>query len=295
MQVPQKLSIAIVITTHNELDYLKKCLDSVFASTYDNYTIYLVDDGSQDGTSEYVKKNFPSIRILKGDGSLWWGGAVNKALKVILREKCTHICLLNSDNVIAPQTIEWLVQDAIKNPGCVIAAKVYDIHNPNILIHAGACVDWKRGAMYFYGEGEEDRGQWDGMHCVNYIGGMGVFFPREIIEDIGFLDAKNFPMGGDREYSMRVVTSGYKILVSLRAKVWTWREHTSHNKVPGIGLLSKYFIGLFSIRGFRNIRRNVIFAWRYAPKRYMVSWLLSIYITNPIRKFLRISLMRRKR
>ena len=70
-------SIGVVITCYNRkektLASLKKLINQEDVDSLD-INIYLVDDGSTDGTSEAVKKNFPQVNIIKGDGTLFWNG-----------------------------------------------------------------------------------------------------------------------------------------------------------------------------------------------------------------------------
>lgn len=68
--------IHIIIPVHNRLNFTIDCLNSLKKQDiYNQFNLIVVDDGSTDGTSEYLKKNFPEVKILNGDGSLYWGGA----------------------------------------------------------------------------------------------------------------------------------------------------------------------------------------------------------------------------
>ena len=70
--------IHVIIPVHNRLKKTITCLKSLEKQNiYKNLRIIIVNDGSNDGTKEHITKNFPQVNIINGDGSLFWGGAIN--------------------------------------------------------------------------------------------------------------------------------------------------------------------------------------------------------------------------
>lgn len=65
-------------------------------------SIYLTDDGSTDGTSEAVSKNFPQVKVLKGDGTLYWAGGMRNSWSEALKEDYDAYLLLNDDTNVYP-------------------------------------------------------------------------------------------------------------------------------------------------------------------------------------------------
>ena len=98
-----KGKVSSIITTHNRLPLLKRAIESVFAQTYNNIELIVVDDGSTDGTEEYCKsQQFIYIRILPGQGH---GGnyARNLGIKAASGEYCAF---LDDDDYWLPKKIE---------------------------------------------------------------------------------------------------------------------------------------------------------------------------------------------
>lgn len=96
--------IFIVIPVYNRKALTRGCLYSLQQQTDNEFRIIVVDDGSTDGTDKMIQNEFPNITLLKGDGNLWWTGAVNKAVQHVLSE-CQledYILLLNDDLVVPP-------------------------------------------------------------------------------------------------------------------------------------------------------------------------------------------------
>ena len=75
------MEIAILLPVFNNLDFTRSTLEELggLRDGVDgaNFNIVLIDDGSTDGTSEWVQQNHPEVILLHGDGNLWWSGAIN--------------------------------------------------------------------------------------------------------------------------------------------------------------------------------------------------------------------------
>ena len=66
--------IDIVIPVHNRKQYTRDCLHSLQKQTISSYRVIIVDDGSTDGTREMLRREFPEVIVLTGDGNLFWTG-----------------------------------------------------------------------------------------------------------------------------------------------------------------------------------------------------------------------------
>ena len=96
--------VAVMILNYNGLRWLPNCLSSVARTDYRNLDVYLVDNGSVDGSVEYVQKNFPWVKIICHERNLGYAEGYNKALEKI---DADHIVLLNSDvKVLDPSWVE---------------------------------------------------------------------------------------------------------------------------------------------------------------------------------------------
>lgn len=106
--------IAIILTCHNRLIKTRKCLNKIFGLKRDlniKLDIYLTDDGSKDGTSDYIKKNFPKIKISKGDGNLFWAGGMRLAWKNAEKKNHDYYLWLNDDVYLYENFTYFLLKD----------------------------------------------------------------------------------------------------------------------------------------------------------------------------------------
>lgn len=95
--------VAVLLTSHNRKEKTLACLDSFYAASFPEgyvYDVYLVDDGSTDGTSNEVKSSFSDVNIIQGDGSLFWAGGMRLAWQTAIDNNLYDAFILLNDDVI---------------------------------------------------------------------------------------------------------------------------------------------------------------------------------------------------
>ena len=95
------MRIAILLTCFNRKDKTYVCLTSLYNSISKNclFDIYLVDDGSTDGTATMIAEHFPEVRLIKGSGSLYWAGGMRLAWQSAIKSGDVYdgYLLINDD------------------------------------------------------------------------------------------------------------------------------------------------------------------------------------------------------
>lgn len=95
--------IAVLLTCHNRKEKTLACLHSFFSANKPNsyiFDVYLVDDGSTDGTGDEIKINFPDVHVIDGNGDLFWAGGMRLAWETAIEKDKYHAYLLLNDDVI---------------------------------------------------------------------------------------------------------------------------------------------------------------------------------------------------
>jgi GT2 family glycosyltransferase len=106
------MHIAILITCFNRRDVTLSCLKRLSQQTgVDDLKIevFLVDDGSSDGTSEAVERDFPEVHLLNGDGSLYWNGGMRLAFATAMQFDFDGYIWLNDDTQLFPEALQRLL------------------------------------------------------------------------------------------------------------------------------------------------------------------------------------------
>lgn len=209
--------VAVVIPTHNRWHEARVSLAHLERSDYRNFEIVLVEDGCTDGTAENCRREFPRVKLLHGDGDLWWSGAINLGVEYALRENFDCVMWLNDDNRVEPQTLGELVESHRRNgPKSVVVARVRTL-GTGADEWTGGPPPWHRK----YGEWTPpDFNASDDIPVEHTTGGQGVLFPAQCFRDAGLIDVRSFPhYWADHDFHFRAQKAGYRYFIATRASV----------------------------------------------------------------------------
>ena len=98
-------NVSIVIPNYNGKHFLENCLSAVFAQDIENMEVIVVDNGSTDGSQEYLD-TYPGVQVLKMDKNYGFCGAVNAGIKAADSE---YVILLNNDTEVEPDFAKELL------------------------------------------------------------------------------------------------------------------------------------------------------------------------------------------
>src|SRR5262249_8798006 len=136
--------VAVVIAVHNGLGFTRRCLAALKAQTGREFGIIVVDDGSTDGTSAFLREAHPEVTVLSGGGNLWCSGATNAACRHAIEQGADVLILCNNDNVqCSPDLVRRLSDLASSTGDCVGAvALVERSDGTHMILQAGGTIDW---------------------------------------------------------------------------------------------------------------------------------------------------------
>ena len=269
--------IAITFPIFNGLDFTKKCLQRIYdlisesPSIHDTIRVIITDDGSTDGSSEWIKNNFPDVILQYGDGNLWWSGGINKAVDYILAHNdIGYMLLWNSDVIAGDNYFSNLVKISTEiDNNTIILSKVYFLDKPEILISMGGVFNPKNGKYFLRGYGEKDSNKYSEILPADWFGGMGTLIHRDILQKVGHFDAVNFPQyHGDSDFGLRAKKMGIKLFVRPDLKIYNDKTFTGYSNNSSL----KVFIrSLYSLKSNHNIKKEIAFYRKHAtsPLAYM--------------------------
>ncbi len=257
--------VGIIVPTYNSLSDCVKCLESLTRVTYPNCEAVLIDDGSSDGTTVAVSRCYPQVRILQGDGNLWWTGCMNLGLREALHRGVDYIMAMNSDVVVAPDCVDELVRCAEQNKPCIVGSLVYHTADPQRVWCAGGVLRWPLRGTVMLGNGELDRGQFEGVREVEWTPGMGTLYPREILLELGGYDSRFPQYHADADLTLRARRKGYKVLVTSRSRLFNRVENTGV-RLRQQGITWPEIKAIFtSLRSADHLGTLPRFIWRHSP------------------------------
>jgi GT2 family glycosyltransferase len=204
--------------THNRWHEARLSLRCLQESTYKNLKILLVEDGCTDGTVEHCRTDFPEVEILHGDGELWWSGAINVGTRHALEQGAELVMWINDDVRAEPDTIEHLVATIERQGTTSIACARIKLTDSSAAEWIGRPPPWHPN--FQLGPQAEPSAKGD-LPIDHPPGGQGVIIPAKCFEEIGQIDARNFPhYWADHDFHYRAMRAGYKYFVAAEATVW---------------------------------------------------------------------------
>lgn len=199
---------SVLVVTWNGKHLLGECLDSLRAQTLRDFEVILVDNGSTDGTLEFVVENYPEVRTVVFEENRGFAGGNNAGLA---HAQGTRIALLNNDAVADPAWLQELDRGLRDNPQYFfIASRVVLADRPELLDSAGdgmAIVGaaFKRGHL-------QPSARFDQAGEIFGASGAAACYRRSMLEDIGFFDERFFCLYEDADLSFRARLCGYRCL-----------------------------------------------------------------------------------
>jgi GT2 family glycosyltransferase len=262
--------IYVIIPVHNRLSLTIKCIFSLrIQKIKEKLNIIVVDDGSVDGTSEYLKKNLPEVKVLKGDGNLFWTGAVCFALDHVLKigKKDDWVLLVNNDVEMDANCLANMIRVAKdKKRLALIGAITIKAQDRDTIIKSGTIVEsWffnKTKHIYKGLKLSAIKNKNDPIQ-VDFITGRCLLHPIEIFSKVGSYCKEYLPhYCGDDEFSIRIKKYGYSNFVCMTSIVYL-EPNIINNKRQ---LSVKHFLEtLFSIRSSSNIINKFFLTIKIVP------------------------------
>ena len=204
-------STYLLIPVHNRREITLQCLQSLYADTtvqgWSGLHILVIDDGSTDGTEAAIRTQFPTVEILKGDGNLWWTGAICQGMRHAFDQGGDFIFWLNDDCIPSSGSLARMLETSLEKENAIVGAACY-LAESGALQPTGAQGRRRKAAML------------GALVPVDEMSGHCVCIPRSVVEGVGFPDAIHFPhYHGDSSYILRATKAGFKAYLLGDAKV----------------------------------------------------------------------------
>lgn len=199
-------NIAVLITCHNRKDKTIKCLASLYNEInhlQDSFMtdVFLVDDGSTDGTSDAIRAGYPAVRIITGNGNLYWNKGMFLAWETASLLDYNFYLWLNDDVIIKPFGLNTLIQDS------------REFNDKSII--CGAC-EANDGSISYSGYIKKNEKLIPAGHPIqcDYFNGNIVLIPKYVFHKIGNLDPIFHHGQGDFDYGLRAKKQGIDSYIS---------------------------------------------------------------------------------
>ena len=192
--------VYILVPVHNRKEITLNCLSTLKQSgDLERYRIVVVDDGSTDGTASAIHSLYPEVKVLNGDGNLWWTGAMALGMEYAEAHGAEYFIWLNDDCLPQPQTLQLIVEFMETHPDTIASASFYTTESTIPVVHNG--FKGRKSLAAHAGE----------VIYVDGTSGWCVGIPASVFRKIGGLEVHKFPhYGGDSMYTLKATRSGFR-------------------------------------------------------------------------------------
>jgi GT2 family glycosyltransferase len=198
--------VSVVIVSWNGRRYLDACLRATEGQVGVRAEIILVDNGSTDGTAEFVRSTFPQVRVVRLDQNRGFAGGNNAGAHEARGE---FLALLNNDTVPEPGWLVALLGAIDQRAGiALVTSRIVYMHDPGVvdsagdgLLRAGAAFKWHHGERVDTAESPRE---------VFGVCGAACLMPKAVFEELGGFDEEFFASHEDVDMSYRARLLGYR-------------------------------------------------------------------------------------
>jgi len=207
-----QLKASIIVSNYQGMEFLPTCLKHLVVQTYPDFEIIFVDAGSNDGSADYVQKNFPDIRLIRC-GKIGIGEAIN----IGIRNSTGEILVfdVNTDEYVEPDWLEELVKQLERFQYNIITGTTRIVFGTELIDEAGVKLNMLGRAKKLGHFQEIDKFEFT-QKPVDFVGSPA--FHRKLIEKIGYVDEAFFIYAEDLEFCYRAKLAGINTYCAPNAK-----------------------------------------------------------------------------
>jgi len=281
MQRNQSYRLAVIIPVFNSLHFTKKCLATLYKQFEQieknvNIMIILFNDGSTDGTPEWVKNHYPEVIILNGDGSNWWSRSVNKCTEYVLKEDIAdYIIWWNNDIEPFDDYFEKVISLLPEIGDHTVAGSKIYVKGTNLVWGMGGYFNKINGNKYHNAYMVEDCEKYDKITSVDWLPGMGTIAHTSIHSKVGPIDADKFPQyHGDIDFTLSAKLANYDINVFPQLRIY---NDISNTGVKLKRSWTEMFQTMRSIKSLYNFKIDILLYKKYTKVPFSYLSLITKY------------------
>lgn len=237
--------IAVLLTCFNRKEKTINCLNHLFKLKSD-LDVYLVDDGSTDGTSEAILKDFPKVNLIKGSGNLFWNRGMHLAWENASKKNYDYYVWLNDDVVVHENCFNELLWCASFTKNKAIISGIIEDSDKKNTLYGGFDPDKK----LIQANGK--------LNPIRNLNGNVVIIPKEVHLVLGNLDPYYHHDLGDVDYGLRAQKNGIGVFTT-RVAVASGEKNDICRVRQNNTTISKRFKKLYSPLGANP---KIIFYYR---------------------------------
>ena len=267
----------IIVPVHNRSKITNNFVENLVKQTYSQYHLLLVDDGCKDDTVASVSNKIKNLTVIKGDGNLWWAGAVQKGYEWLFKNGINDneiILVTNDDIIFNEKYLENGIREMEKTYNSFLIASYKNTEKPDVLFSLN-----------------ENTGKIINKSEKNFVPNCfsmnSVFFRFKYLYSIGTMKPKILPHYlADIEFSFRAMKKGYKVIQNNNLQIYRIEETTGIHDISKSNKFD-FFKSVFSNKYAGNPIHWTYFFYLTVKRKYLIFIVMFFWI----KLFLKFSLI----
>lgn len=222
----EKKHVTVIIPNYNGQGFLKTCMDALDAQTCRDFKTLVIDNASSDGSVEYLRENYPWVRVEVMERNLGFSGGVNAGIRLA---DTPFVLLLNNDTEVDPHFIEEMLKSIRRSPRIFsVSSKMISFSDRDVMDDAGdlyTLMGWaaQRGVA-------QDISRYDRTARIFSACAGAAMYRRSVFEKIGYFDEMHFAYLEDIDIGYRARLYGYTNVYAPKAIVYHVGSGTSGSR-----------------------------------------------------------------
>ncbi|GEL12390.1 Glycosyltransferase, GT2 family [Flavobacterium glycines] len=221
------MKVFVIIVTYNGIKWIEQCLNSVLNNSF-TVDVIVIDNGSTDGTPEFIELNFNQVILLKQNENIGFGGANNIGIKKAYKEGADYVFLLNQDAWVEPDTIVKLIKAQQNEPHFGIISPMHLNGSGDVLDYNFSNYIMPSKCENLYSDIYLNKIK-NSIYQVDFVNAAAWLISKKCIETVGGFSSSFFHYGEDDNYTHRVKFHNFKIGILPSTRLFHDREQRKTN------------------------------------------------------------------
>lgn len=227
----EKLIVAIVPNWNLKAE-LAECLDSLYQVSYFPLRVIVVDNGSTDGSTEFVATKYPWVYLITLSENRGYAAALNAGIAQAMKWEASYVLALNNDTVVTTEALTRLAEVLNSDNTIGIAApKVLYFHQPKRIFSLGDRIYRWMPVPIGFGYKWPDHPIFSRVLEFDYVTGCAMMIRSSVLQEVGLFDESFFVYYEDADFCRRVRERGHRIVCVGDAIIYH-KASRSSNKNP---------------------------------------------------------------
>ncbi|MBD3182835.1 glycosyltransferase [Candidatus Poribacteria bacterium] len=231
--------VFVLTLNWNGKKWLGDCLTSILEMDYPNYEVVVIDNGSTDGSVDFVRENFPNVHLVLNGENLGYSEGFNQGIRYAHQRGADYFLIMNNDTVIDKNALSALMETALtQNKAGFVTGKVYYYDQPDTLQTIGKNdhkILWNGSHVGFK---QKDIGQYQQVKEFPFLDDIFVLVSKKLYQEVGGYNPQFFLEAEEYEWQARSKEKGWKFYYTPKAKIW----HRVSMSMGGSGnVIARYF------------------------------------------------------